>query len=345
MRESELRAILARIPGVANPGSSGTSNHLKISCVLAQWRHRHGTDRHPSMTVSFDETPSRVYCFGCGYSASLADALFELNIRRGGLAELAVLAQTRDKPTLSNFENLRTPQTLLSHRSPDSDYTPYIQHLLTNEWPSTVYEFLASKNVHPDAARKYFCAYAPAGHWDDGMPIDDEEQPKPLRHDSLVLPIMSHDSEDPSALRCVGAQTRTLDPRGFPKYFTPYSVATRYHLFGQQILPLARGRPICVVEGPFDVMHLVQLGLLAVGLNGVSLSTEKILKIKHASPSLVVLMLDPDTAGRQGVQRAVTRLLQQSVPHRTVTLDRDPKHYSLDELVRTAPFLQPQPSL
>jgi len=118
-------------------------------------------------------------------------------------------------------------------------------------------------------------------------------------------------------------------PNGFPKSKIIYN----FHRTSAQL-----DDGLVVVEGPWSVMRLAQLGIPAVALLGVYLSKvqeELIIKAKH-----VVLMLDGDGVGRKAALRISRRLK----PYTSVKLfaledDIDPDDLSDEELSQVKSLL------
>lgn len=86
-------------------------------------------------------------------------------------------------------------------------------------------------------------------------------------------------------------------PAGLPKRSLLYNL--------HRIAPLA-GRAVVVVEGPWDVLRLAQLGVPAVALLGTHLSDEQARLLEGVGR--VVVMLDGDVAGRAASRDVAWRL-------------------------------------
>ena len=82
-----------------------------------------------------------------------------------------------------------------------------------------------------------------------------------------------------------------------------------------------------VVEGRFDALHLVQVGVAAVPMQGSSLSEAQLSLLKHLFERygiVPVLIPDNDAAGEEGLCANQTRLEQLDIAYRTC---RVPKEY------------------
>jgi hypothetical protein len=335
MNQSQLREILVNKLGWRDAKVTGECR-FKIHCPLAPWEHERGKDRRPSMTVNFDtDGPSIACCYTCGFYAPFYDLLFKLRSLVGGdiaMAEAALLAHKYDQVRTLNIGPRRARQTELKL----TDYTSYYVDHLRTPWSPEAIELMDSKNVSMKTARDlYQCAFIPAGYWDENMGFKFEsDDPKEMIHDSIAFPIMMRRS---GKIKCVGAAVRPLG--GSIKYFTMYPYQPTQHLFGQQILHKVKGHPLAIVEGYFDVMHLVQEGLFAAGLNGLHFSPRKALLIKEADPTITLVMLDPDTAGREAAKKVCADLDKAQLTYQNLVLTRDPKHYTYPEIRELAPIL------
>jgi len=112
----------------------------------------------------------------------------------------------------------------------------------------------------------------------------------------------------------IGYAGRHLDPqivatRG--KWKFPYRLPRNRLLYGYHHTPNRHHTGLVLVEGPWDVLRLAQLGIPAVALFGVHLSARQ-QEILHPLANLVVLM-DGDKAGRHA---AVT--IHQKLPNSKV---------------------------
>jgi len=338
MQEAELRAILAHIPGAGTLRPGGT-NHVKFSCILAPWTHGRGTDRKPSMTATIGPGVSLLKCHACRHLASLADTLLRLNTYSGGqYAALALRVKSREHELALqdiDFTQINDPSNLI-RTDPDLDYTPFLAQLIGSGLTPWARDTLASKGVDPDfAAEQYYCASVPAGYHDDGMGLDRRGYLKTTRTECLLFPVLTAQA---GTVRCLGAQVRPVNPEPL-KYWTIWPFVAGRHLFGEHFLPYLNHRPLSLVEGPFDAMHLMQIGAWSVGLNGLAFSTAKANLIRAAEPSLVGVLLDPDEAGVTAARNVNKLLTEHGVPSMLCNLDQDPKNLTRDDLVTHYPFL------
>jgi hypothetical protein len=335
MNQSQLSDIIVNKLGWHDARLTGEYRY-KVRCPLAPWKHQNGRDARPSMTVNFDtEGPSIACCYTCGFYEPFYKLLYELRALMGGdktVASAALLANNYDQVQRLSIAPRRKQTVELKL----TDYTSYYVDHLRTPWSPEAIELMDSKNVSMKTARDlYQCAFIPAGYWDENMGFKFEsDDPKEMIHDSIAFPIMMRSS---GKIKCVGAAVRPLG--GSIKYFTMYPYQPTQHLFGQQILHKVKGHPLAIVEGYFDVMHLVQEGLYAGGLNGLHFSSRKGLLIQRADPTITLVMLDPDKAGQDAAEKVCAQLAAQNLTHQNVVLKRDPKNYSYPELRELVPLL------
>jgi len=117
-----------------------------------------------------------------------------------------------------------------------------------------------------------------------------------------------------------------LDDRGkwvFPPRLPKSRLLYQYHRLSRCL-----DHPVVLVEGPWGVLRLAQLGIPAVALFGVHLSDHQaglLRPIRH-----LLVMLDGDPAGRQATEDVCRRLDGVDV---TLGDGRDPDDLSDDDLV------------
>jgi hypothetical protein len=327
MEKSQLIQYLETIPDIRSIKTTG-ERHVSIPCLMARWRHQKGYDNKPSMTISHGEGPSFVTCWSCGYKKPLTDALFELNTLCGGsLAQLAVAAQEKESAPY-----IRTLAPATSTTLYPSNYDDTLVKLQQFPWTATAINFLESKGVLLTTAIKAGGACLPAGTVVD---IDERDEPLTVYTDTIVFPVMSNVA---GSWHCVGAQARPLKTGGI-KYYAILPFSAEKHLFGEAILSRVRGKTLLLVEGNFDVWHLLQEKLPTVGLMGTSLSLAKIRLIYNSAPATILLMLDPDKPGQDASAQAEKLLKNQNLPVIPLKLDRDPKFYTKSQILSLVPEL------
>lgn len=158
----------------------------------------------------------------------------------------------------------------------------------------------------------------------------------------VVMPIF--DPHDCSTL--VGYVGRlpaeTFDEK-HPRYKLPKDFPKSRVIFGwRQALEGTDGKPVLVVEGPFDLFRLVQAGYPAtVAALGSSLSDEQA-ALLAGSGRPICLMFDGDAAGQHGMRLAAARLITRTWV-RVVKLaeEEQPDRFSAQQLQEKLGFLDP----
>lgn len=322
MQEDSIRSILDRLPMVEKVGRSGNA-FLAVPCLMAATRHPSGKDGHPSMTISISDGLSFVCCWSCGYKKPFVDTLFELNMIHGGLAELALEAQQieQNRPfrLITSTKNEQIKSVV--------DYTEVLNELYLNSWSEKAIAFLNQKGVELKTAQMFDCAFVPAGQTII-LPDGDE---KDVHYDLILFPIMSKAPD--GTFICVGAQGRYLDaPPTSPKYFAPFPFSSGDFFFGEQALDIRQRQPVILVEGPLDVMHVIQEGYRAVGNLGLSLQDKKAQKLLAVNPKYVMILLDPDDRGQSAVKTVERVLSKHGIQTIVRKTDKDPKYLTKSQI-------------
>lgn len=332
MQEAELRSILTRITTAGEIRPAG-DHHIKFSCLLARWNHRSGRDQRPSMTATVGPGVSILKCHTCRYIGTLADTMLRINTLTGGsIAAISLQTKAREADLALeslDFSAIGVTAGRYRQNTPDIDYTGYLMELRKPGLSDRACALLLEKGVDPDfAASQFFCATVPSDYTDPGMGLNSYRKRKRTRSECLVFPVLSVVGGETI---CVGAQVRPLDPSPL-KYWTIWPFASGRHLFGEHFLPFLRHRPLSLVEGPFDAMHLTQLGAWAAGIHGIYLDAEKAQLIRAAEPSHVGILLDPDEAGQSAVEAVNEMLTKHGVPSMIYGLRQDPKYLTANDL-------------
>jgi hypothetical protein len=127
----------------------------------------------------------------------------------------------------------------------------------------------------------------------------------------------------------IGYAGRRLDSKqvsAYGKWKLPPRLPKRQLLYGFHRLHSISGCTLCLVEGPWDVMRLYQIGVPAVALLGLYLSAFQ--RQLLASAARLIIMLDGDPNGRL----ASSHLLQSLIDIADVQIVRLPDHCDPDNL-------------
>jgi DNA primase len=235
----------------------------------------HGGDNPQAFVVDLDR--DLWYCFtrcqGGGDVVELVRRMHHLGYRQSA-RYLATLAQA---PPAS-------PRPVMA--SPEKTFRPYNRRLRLDPFAP----LLQQKGIQPETAQRF-----EAGGY---------EGPGFLRG---CIAVRLH---DPQACP-LGYAGRRLDPqpaRRYGKWKFPPRLPKREILYGYHHRATERHKGLVVVEGPWGVMRLMQIGFPAVALLGIQLSSVQFQLLCRASR--IVLMLDGDEAGRSASRKIAHALTQ-----------------------------------
>jgi hypothetical protein len=175
-------------------------------------------------------------------------------------------------------------------RAPDRPYQPYTRALRLNAHAS----LLAHKRICAQTARHFEAgAYQGPGFLQGCVAI--------RLHDPAGRPL--------------GYAGRRLDPQQisqFGKWKFPSGLPKGEILYGFHRIRARLPQGLAVVECPWGVMRLAQLGIPAVALLGIQLSRPQVQLLRRAAR--IALMLDGDQAGR-----SASRQIAETLNHYTRT--------------------------
>lgn len=335
MQIDQLYQLLDQIPGYEYaPKFDGS--WVSVPCIMAPVRHSSGRDRNPSMSISVGDEASVAFCHSCNYSRQFQNALvdmFRQNVYPN-IGHLALIAQRAEVDSSDNpFKAFGKPKDKLRHIK-NTDFTEALYEIEGQPWSSDAETFLESRGVSVETAKAFHCEFLPAGFEHESF-VDKDGDVSPIRSDGILLPtIIQRDGKS----ICVGAQFRPL-VTGMMKYVTPWRFSSSYYFFGQQFAPFFADRPIALVEGGFDVMHLYQERLPSLSLNGLSLQEIRLELLTSFNPSSILLLLDPDGPGQAAQDRLGTILDRAKTLHASVQCPKDPKHLSKNQLISLHPLI------
>jgi DNA primase len=235
----------------------------------------HGGDNPHAFVV--DLAKDLWYCFtrcqGGGDVVELVRRMHRVGYRQSALY-LATLAQAPPAPP--------SPVTASSEKP----FRPYTRRLRLDP----VAPLLRQKRIRSDTAQRFEAG----GYYGPGF----------LRG---CIAVRLHDPQT----RPLGYAGRRLDPqqaRLYGKWKFPPGLPKREILYGFHHIATQRHKGLVVVEGPWGVMRLMQIGFPAVALLGIQLSSAQFQLLYHSSR--IVLMLDGDDAGRSASRKIANALTQ-----------------------------------
>lgn len=184
--------------------------------------------------------------------------------------------------------------------------------------------YLRKRNISPQLARYFqmgFCQYG-------------------IMKNRIAIPVFDIQN------RIVAYCGRTVGQDIYPKYLFPKNFNKSCHLFNiQHITPHAPHaphapqpqKPVFIVEGFFDCIHIVKLGFDAVALMGSSISQQQLTLLKEIN-RFYILMLDGDEAGEKATIKISNKMAQFKLTFKTVYLIdvKEPELLDYDFLEITA---------
>jgi len=157
--------------------------------------------------------------------------------------------------------------------------------------------YLCQRGIDEKMARYFRIGYSHAG----------------LMKNRIAIPIIDRNN------KLIAYCGRAIGSHTSPKYLFPRNFNKSKHLFNiQNILP-SSPKPVFIVEGFFDCLHLLKLGFDAVALMGNSISQYQLEILKQLDRAYI-LMLDGDEAGRKGMQKAKQLIKQENLVCKPVYL-------------------------
>lgn len=183
------------------------------------------------------------------------------------------------------------------------------------------HSYLRKRNISPQLARYFqmgFCQYG-------------------IMKNRIAIPVFDIQN------RIVAYCGRAVEQDIYPKYLFPKNFNKSCHLFNiQRITPHTphtpqHQKPVFIVEGFFDCIHIVKLGFDAVALMGSSISQQQLTLLKEIN-RFYILMLDGDEAGEKATIKISNKMVQTGLTFKTVYLIevKEPEFLDYDFLEITA---------
>ncbi len=245
----------------------------------------HGGDNPAAFVVSISK--NLWYCFsGCRAGGDVVDLVRRLDrlSYRETAARLSSLASL--SPPSASASSVRTtdPSDAKLHTDPQprkeipssrlQSFRPYTRRLFLD--PSS--PFLQNKGISPDTARIFEAgAYHGPGFLQD------------------CIGVRLHDP-DGNPLGYLGRRLDRKQAMTYGKWKLPTRLPKRHILYGFHRVANLLHRGLCIVECPWGVMRLHQLGVPSVALLGAHLSAPQ--KQLLTNVKSVVIILDGDSTGR-----------------------------------------------
>lgn len=283
MNLDQIRSLLMALRVKNVEYSSGS--WVRASCPLARWHHKGGFDASPSFGVFInDEGPSHFNCYVCK-GGSLQELLQTIEMR---------LSDTPDELTHYDFKTAREildgEEVIVTALPEFSEFTPG-SYAEFQEWPDHhLGEYFPWKaNI---LCRHYVQGRVPdhvADHF--GLLWDNHRQMVAAPYRNVYG-------------KLAGIRGRAVLPET-PKHerhhdYTWNKVNNAQLCWYNEAALECQG-PLLLVEGQFDVMHCWQVTDNVLGQLGSKSAPSKLKRLLQAEA--IILMLDNDDAGKNGVER------------------------------------------
>lgn len=322
--------------------------HVRLKKTGSVWRGP--CPFHQGTNANFSVVPGRGYtCFVCGEKGSV----FTFVQKRLGMSFAEAVKYVGEKAGIE-VQEVERKREGPDPREPmwelQATVGEFFQRVLWNApGAAAAREYLASRDVSRALAEKFGLGFAPKevgamrAHlnglgYDDARLLsagllvkrEEQEEPRPRFRDRLMFPI--HDGSG----HPVGFGGRLLGP-GEPKYLNSadseiFQKGKILYLLDKSRNAIRRDERAVLVEGYFDAMRLVSVGVESVIAPMGTALTEAQAELIGRYTRQVVLMYDSDAPGQKATFRAADVLLAKGLEVRVVTL---PEGEDPDTFART----------
>jgi len=322
--------------------------HVRLKKTGSVWRGP--CPFHQGTNANFSVVPGRGYtCFVCGEKGSV----FTFVQKRLGMSFAEAVKYVGEKAGIEVQEVDRKREGP-DPREPmwelQATVGEFFQRALWNSpGAAAAREYLASRDVTRALAEKFGLGFAPKEvgamrthlnglGYDDARLLaagllvkrDEQEEPRPRFRDRLMFPIFDGSGHP------VGFGGRLLGP-GEPKYLNSadseiFQKGKILYLLDKSRNAIRRDERAVLVEGYFDAMRLVSVGIESVIAPMGTALTEAQAELIGRYTRQVVLMYDSDAPGQKATFRAADVLLSKGLEVRVVTL---PEGEDPDTFART----------
>lgn len=285
-----------------------------VTCPLAPWTHRNGTDRHPGLSIIIDDVNKSGWrCHACDHHGTLDWLVTKWGLlsRKPVSEMLDFIEQQEDgaeavKTRLDAGRERRTVEPPPKNPTEDPEVYPEVE---AEAFAGEVPKYALERGIAIDTCREWQLGYD-RGFGDHPVP-------------RLVFPVRRRDGA------LVGLVGRAINDGDAPKYYNYWSFAKSKHLYG--IDKVEGHSRIVLVEGMIDVLRWWEYGLPVAGLIGSKPSRAQMQMALGYEQ--VYLALDKDEAGEQGEKAALRMLEGRVAVYRVAFPDgkQDPKDLTRDE--------------
>lgn len=256
------------------------TGRIQTNCPMAKWKHEHGTDDNPSMSVKIaDDDVTVLKCFGCGFKGSLfwlvhTTAKLSQDPRHALLAQLVADLEKQDvEREVAKAKLLYGPELKDKPDKPDlmvwdeKELEPYLGRTA---------RYVLNRGISIETCREWQIG------WDD-------------YRKRVVFPVRNAKGG------LIGMQGRTIleSTDDNPPWFNYWYFPKTNYLYGEHKID-PNVRKLMVVEGCFDALKMWEYGIRnVVATMGSYPSSIQVKKMRDYAMD-VYLALDGDKAGREG---------------------------------------------
>lgn len=294
------------------------------SCPLASWKHRSGSDKHPSFSVAVDaEGVSGCKCHACNFKGSLLELLWTVKrlskrnmddlmlfVRRNngggfdGLVEkihqkrkLEAETEAAPKPVFPAWDSSREVAGITGLVQGDwvkkldgGDDLPILPESTLKKFKpceGVVLDYLTGSGESDFGERRALTPQMLADWelcWDSSFR-------------KITIPVRDLKK------RLVGYSQRSLDPKKVkgPKYMHSKGFKRDFYLYGEQYWSEVKREACCIIEGFFDAMRLRSYGYAVAATMGTHLSDFQIEKLVRNFERFIIVP-DGDEPGYEAAR-------------------------------------------
>ena len=305
---------------------------------------------HQEKTPSFTVNPEKqiFYCFGCGEGGNAISFIMKINNMTFPEAVRHLAAKTgvhiperemsaTEKRQATEKEKIDRINMMAAH---------FFSDALMSEGGGNARTYLATRGMDDTVAQKFFLGYAP-DEWRslkrffDGkkVPLNlaekagllisrDRGQPYDRFRGRLIFPIQDLNGH---VIAFGGRALGSEEPKYLNSPESPVYTKgkTLYGLY-QTRDDIRRLDSVIIVEGYFDLLALWSVGITnVVATLGTALTKNQVQLLRRFTRN-IILIFDPDEAGRHAVERGLNLFLGEQMQARVVTLpaEYDPADYA-----------------
>jgi DNA primase len=305
---------------------------------------------HREKTPSFSVNPDKqiFYCFGCGEGGDVFSFLMKIN--NTGFPEALKLLAGKLGIALPQYQ--RPDETQSSPRSRifkiNAAACEYFSRCLSSNMGAGAREYLKKRGIGEEIIKEFRLGYAPEGWRNLRAELEKLRAPLKLAEQAGLLAAKEGSTDYYDRFRArlifpvedlngriIAFGGRILG-KGDPKYLN--SPESPVYIKGRNLYGLSRSREeirrqgfAVMVEGYFDALAMWAAGIKnVVATLGTALTKDHLELLRRYTDELVIIF-DPDDAGRHAVERSLKLFLAEKISARVVIL---PDNLDPDEYVR-----------